>query len=157
MKSHKGFTEYHGNKLDARISLALRMYPWEVDSDGFFVVKLKKTDDTTPPDQLNWKKHYVMNMHTSNDKELASKIEVLCNHFGIYSRAFSDYKFLVKRKDIFFTSNEWDDKNLGLFQRVGTKFGMIDKRGEIVLHSHAATIFQHLITQKKITDKRPFK
>jgi len=147
MKSHKGFTEYHGNKLDPRISLALRMYPWEVDSDGFFVVKLKKTDDTIPPEQLNWKKHYVMNMHTSKDKELASKIEVLCNHFGIDSSAFSEYKFLVKRKDIFFTSNEWNDKNLGLFQRVGTKFGMIDKRGEIVLHSHAATIFQDLITK----------
>ena len=147
MKSHKGFTEYQGIKLDPRISSALRMYPWEVDSDGFFVVKLKKTDDTIPPEQLKWKKHYVMTMHTSNDKELASKIKVLCNHFGIDSGVFKDYKFLIKRKDIFFTSKEWDDKNLGLFQRVGTKFGIIDKRDEIVLHSHAATIFQDSITK----------
>jgi NOL1/NOP2/fmu family ribosome biogenesis protein len=34
-----------------------------------------------------------------------------------------------------------------LFQRVGTKFGTIDKRAEIVLHSHAATIFQDSITK----------
>jgi 16S rRNA (cytosine1407-C5)-methyltransferase len=147
MKSHKGFTEYQGTSLDNRISSALRMYPWEVDSDGFFVVKLKKTDETIPPEQFKWKKHFVMTMHTSNEKELASKIEALCNHFGIDCNVFKDYKFLVKRKDIFFTSKEWDDKNLGLFQRVGTKFGMIDKREEIVLHSHAATIFQDSITK----------
>ncbi len=147
LTNHNGFTEYQGVKLDERLSKAVRMYPWEVDSDGFFVVKLKKTDDTIPPEQLKWKKHYVMTMHTSNEKVLASKIEALCNHFGIDSSVFNDYKFLIKRKDIFFTSNQWDDKNLGLFQRIGTKFGMIDKRDEIVLHSHAATVFQDSITK----------
>jgi 16S rRNA (cytosine1407-C5)-methyltransferase len=147
LASHNGFTEYQGVKLDSRLSKAVRMYPWEVDSDGFFVVKLKKTDETIPPEQLKWRKHYVIKMHTSNDKELLLNIEVLCKHFGINSSVFKDFKFLVKRKDIFITSNEWDDNNLGLFQRVGTKFGMFDKRGEIVLHSHAATIFQNSITK----------
>jgi NOL1/NOP2/fmu family ribosome biogenesis protein len=123
------------------------MYPWEVDSDGFFLVKLKKTDVTVPPEQLKWKKHYVIKMHISKDKELADKIEVVCDHFGLDKNILDDYKFLLKRNDIFFTSKEWDDENLGLFQRVGTKFGTIDKRGEIVLHSHAATIFQDSITK----------
>ncbi|NNJ53899.1 MAG: NOL1/NOP2/sun family putative RNA methylase [Ignavibacteriaceae bacterium] len=145
LKSHEGFKEYQGVKLDSRLSNSVRIYPWEVDSDGFFVVKLKKIDNTVPPEQLKWKKHFVMTMNKSEDKELAEKIEVVCNHFGIDKTVFNDYKFLIKRKDIFFTSKEWDDKNLGLFQRVGTKFGLIDKRGEIVLHSHAATIFQDSI------------
>jgi 16S rRNA (cytosine1407-C5)-methyltransferase len=147
MQSHKGITEYQNATLDPRISLAVRMYPWEVDSDGFFVVKLKKTDETEPSEQLKWKKHYVMTMHTVNDKEITDKIEVICNHFGMDKYILNGYKFLVKRKDIFFTSNGWDEKNLGLFQRIGTKFGMIDKRGDIVLHSHAATIFQDHITK----------
>jgi 16S rRNA (cytosine1407-C5)-methyltransferase len=147
LKSHTGFTEYQGVKLDSRLSKAVRMYPWEVDSDGFFVVKLKKTDDTVPPEQLKWKKHFVITMHTSNDKELSEKLKVLADEFGINSNVFSDYKFLAKRKDIYFTSNEWTDKNLGLFQRVGTKFGTIDNKGKIVFHSHAATIFQGHITK----------
>ena len=147
MQSHKGFIEYQDSELDPRLSLAIRMYPWEVDSDGFFVIKLKKTDETIPTKQLKWKKHYVMTMHSSNDKDLAEKIEVLCGHFGIDSTVFNNYKFLIKRKEIFFTSKEWDDKNLGLFQRVGTKFGILDKRGEIVLHSHAAAVFQDSISK----------
>ncbi len=60
---------------------------------------------------------------------------------------FSNYKFLLKRNDIYFTSSEWSDDNLGLFHRVGTKFGMIDKNGNIVLHSFAAQILQDFISK----------
>jgi 16S rRNA (cytosine1407-C5)-methyltransferase len=147
MPSHNGFTEYQGVKLDSRISKAIRMYPWEVDSDGFFVVKLKKTDDTVPPEQLKWKKHYVMTMHKSVDRELADKLKVLAEEFGIDEDVFSNFKFLIKRGDIFFSSLEWTDENLGLFQKVGTKFGLFDKNGKIVLHSHAANILQDAITK----------
>jgi NOL1/NOP2/fmu family ribosome biogenesis protein len=61
--------------------------------------------------------------------------------------AFSSYKFLLKRNDIFFTTKEWGPENLGLFQRVGTKFGTIDKNGNIVLHSLAAQVLQDHITK----------
>ncbi len=78
---------------------------------------------------------------------LIVSLKLLANEFGIETDVFSNYKFLLKRNDIYFTSLEWSDDNLGLFHRVGTKFGMIDKNGNIVLHSFAAQILQDFITK----------
>jgi 16S rRNA (cytosine1407-C5)-methyltransferase len=147
LKHHKGFTEYHGTKLDQRLANTIRIFPWEADSDGFFLAKIKKTDETTPPEQLKWKKHYVMTMHDNNDEVIKERLNNLANEFGMNNDAFSSYKFLLKRNDIFFTTKEWGPENLGLFQRVGTKFGTIDKNGNIVLHSLAAQVLQDHITK----------
>jgi 16S rRNA (cytosine1407-C5)-methyltransferase len=147
IKHHKGLTEYNRTKLDQRLQNAIRIFPWEVDSDGFFLIKLKKTGETTSLEQLKWKKHFVMTLHKHSDKIVNEKLRVLADEFGIDEDVFSGYKFLLKRNDIYFTSSEWSDDNLGLFHRVGTKFGMIDKNGKIVLHSFAAQIFQKRITK----------
>ena len=50
VKSHEGFTSYKGTALNSNISKARRILPWEVNSDGFFIAKLKKIDDTTSPE-----------------------------------------------------------------------------------------------------------
>jgi 16S rRNA (cytosine1407-C5)-methyltransferase len=147
IKHHKGFTEYQGVKLDRRLENAIRIFPWEADSDGFFLIKLKKTGSTAAPEQLKWKKHYVMTMHNSGDKIISPRLDDLSEEFGIEKNVFSNYKFLFKRNDIYFTSSEWNDENPGLFHRIGTKFGTLDKNGKIVLHSFAAQALQKFITK----------
>jgi 16S rRNA (cytosine1407-C5)-methyltransferase len=147
IKHRKGITDYQGMTLNANISNAIRIFPWEVDSDGFFMIKLRKTGATTPPEQLKWKKSYISSLHNHTDIELANNLKILRDEFGIDKNAFTNYKFLLKRKDMFFLSKEWDDENLGLFHRVGTKFGSFDKNQKIVLHSHAAQILQDHITK----------
>ena len=42
IKHHKGLTKYSKENLDKRLANAIRIFPWEVDSDGFFLIKLKK-------------------------------------------------------------------------------------------------------------------
>jgi 16S rRNA (cytosine1407-C5)-methyltransferase len=147
IKHSNGITEYRGIKLDARLSRAIRIFPWEVDSDGFFLVKLKKTGDTHPTEQLKWKKHFVITMHKHDDKAISEKLIQLAEEFGIDRDVFSNYKFLLRRNEILFTSKEWNDQNLGLFHRVGCKFGTLDKNGDIVFHSLAAQILQNHITK----------
>jgi len=151
IKHHKGLTEYKNEKLDGRLSKAIRIFPWEVDSDGFFLIKLKKNGEIKALEQLKWKKHFLMTMHKSADNIIFEKLKILAAEFGINQEIFSNYKFILKRSDIYFTSSEWRDDNLGLFHRVGTKFGMIDKNGNIVLHSFAAQILQDFI-KKNIYD-----
>ncbi len=92
-------------------------------------------------------KTFLMTMHRSTDNTIFEKLRILAKEFGIDLDVFSKYKFLLKRNDIYFTSSKWSDVNLGLFHRVGTKFGMIDKNGKIVLHSFAAQILQGFITK----------
>ena len=147
MKHHNGLTVYKDEKLDRRLAKAIRIFPWEADSDGFFLVKLKKTDETKPLEQLKWKKHFQMTIYNSNDKIIYQKLKSLAEEFGIGMDVFSKYKFFIKRNDIYFSSFEWNEDNLGLFHRVGTKFGMIDKNGNISLHSFAAQILQDSITK----------
>lgn len=147
LKHTNGMTNYKDIKLDERLSKAIRIFPWEVNSDGFFLVKLKKTADTIPTEQLKWKKHYVITLHKNVDRVLKEKLNRLSEEFGIDREVFSNYKFLLKRNDIFFTSNEWADENLGLFHRIGCRFGTLDKNGNIVLHSLAAQILQDQITK----------
>ena len=147
IKHSNGLIEYNGTNLDERLSRAIRIFPWEVDSDGFFLVKLKKTGETHPTEQLEWKKHFVITMHKHDDEAINQKLNKLAEEFGIDRDVFSNYKFLLKRNDILFSSKEWNDENLGLFHRVGCKFGLFDKNGNIVLHSFAAQILQNYITK----------
>jgi len=159
IRHHKGLTEYKNEKLDKRLSKAIRIFPWEADSDGFFLVKLKKTGEAVALEQFKWKKHYGMSMLKYTDQTLNEKLNVLAKEFGIEEEVFSYYKFLLKRNDLYFSSSEWSEDNLSLFQRVGTKFGMIDKNGKIVLHSLAAQILQNHITKNiyTITDLNELK
>ena len=147
IRHHKGITEYNNVNLDNRLMNAIRIFPWEVDSDGFFLVKLKKTSEIKANEQLRWKKHYAMTMHDNTERILAEKLTRLSEEFGIDKNVFSNYKFLMKRNDIYFASIDWTDKNLGLFHRVGTKFGLINKDGNIILHSFAAQILQKNISK----------
>jgi 16S rRNA (cytosine1407-C5)-methyltransferase len=147
IKHHKGLTHYHQQNLDKRLANAIRIFPWEVDSDGFFLIKLKKNGDTNSTEQIKWKKHFVMTLHKHTDNVITEKLKALSEEFGIEREVFSNYKYLLKRNDIYFTSNEWSEDNLGLFHRVGTKFGTIDKNGNIVLHSFAAQILQEYISK----------
>jgi 16S rRNA (cytosine1407-C5)-methyltransferase len=147
IKHLNGLTDYKDIKLDKRLFRAIRIFPWEVNSDGFFLVKLKKTGETHPTDQLKWEKHFVITMHKHDDKAINEKLNQLAEEFGIDRAVFSNYKFLIKRNDIYFTSIEWGDKNLGLFHRVGCRFGTFDKNGNIVFHSLAAQILQNYITK----------
>ena len=147
LKHTIGITNYKDNKLDKRLSKAIRIFPWEVNSDGFFLVKLKKIADTIPTEQLKWKQPYAISLHRNDDRIIKEKLEHLAKEFGIDKEIFSNYKFLIKRNDIFFTSKEWTDENLGLFHRIGCRFGTLDKNGNIVLHSLAAQILQDQITK----------
>ncbi len=147
LQNHKGLTEYQSKSLDKRLSKAIRIFPWEVDSDGFFLIKLKKIGETKPLDRFKWKKHFSISVHKSSDKMIYEKLKFVAGEFGIPIEVFESYKFFLKRNDIYFASVEWTDDNLGLFHRIGTKFGMIDKNGNIVLHSFAAQILQKFITK----------
>jgi 16S rRNA (cytosine1407-C5)-methyltransferase len=144
---HKGMTEYLGVQLDPRLKNSIRIFPWEVDSDGFFLIKLKKISETNATEQIKWKKHFALTMYSHSDVVINEKLKTLSEEFGIDKEVFSNYNFLLRRNDIYFASSEWTDDNLGLFHRVGSKFGIIDKNGNIVLHSFAAQIFQDHISK----------
>ena len=146
VKSIPAFTECYGEELNPDLVKARRILPWEVDSDGFFIVKLKKIDETTPPDPMPLKKSH-LNLLNYEKKEINSLLKNIEAVFGIPSEILSKYKYIIKKNDIFFLNKAWNDDNLSLFDRIGIKFGVIDKRNQITLHTNSAQVLQKYITK----------
>jgi 16S rRNA (cytosine1407-C5)-methyltransferase len=161
VEAHEGFTEYPnqaGEKFNNVLSRSRRILPWEVDSEGFFIAKLLKTEKTEPNESLSLKEKPVRFLN-SNKKEVKDHLKKIALYFGIDNEIFMDFKFMLKGNDIFFTNKDWYDDKPGIFERIGTKFGSFDKKDEIVLHTQAAQILQKHINKNifEITDKEDLK
>jgi NOL1/NOP2/sun family putative RNA methylase len=150
VKSHEGFTSYKGTELDPSLSKTRRILPWEVNSDGFFIAKLVKIDDTTSPEITSPNQRDIRLVH-SWAKEVRVYLKALAIEFGIDESVLETYRYIVKKNDIFFVDGNWNDYNPGMFERIGTKFGSLDKNGEIILNTQAAQILHKEISKKIFT------
>ncbi len=72
----------------------------------------------------------------------------MSDEFGIPLMSGHTTNTSLKDSDIFFTSVEWEDENPGIFERIGTKLGVIDKNNRITLHTQGAQVLQKFITNK---------
>ncbi len=145
-EAEDGIISYEGTVLNPRLKRAKRILPWQSGSEGFFIVKLIKTDVTEPPSQVLPPKRDIRFLYPKS-KELVRKLEKLSSIFGIDINVFSNYRYYFRQNDIFFITDDWQDENPGLFERIGIKLGSIDRNNEIVLHTNAAQVLGDLITK----------
>jgi len=146
VKSHAGITNYKEEAINPSLEKARRILPWEADSDGFFICKLRKIGETSPSVPFN--------LRTSNlkivdykHKEVNYLLKKLSGTFGIDYDVFKRYKYYKKTYDIFFLNEDWEDQNLGIFERAGTRLGKIDKHDEITFHTQGAQLLSDEITK----------
>lgn len=148
VKSINGFTKNGDDYLNPEVSKTRRILPWEVKSEGFFIAKLRKIDET----EKSFIAYKVKRLELV--KAISGKIkkylEVLSNYFGIPISEFDKYKYLIKNGDIFFVDKDWHSQELEAFNRIGIKLGQIDKRGILQLHPLAAQVFEKSITENII-------
>jgi 16S rRNA (cytosine1407-C5)-methyltransferase len=138
--SSNSFTSYKDKVFHSGISKTQRILPWEDDSEGFFVAKLRKTDSlavskpaTKTPAPLKFIRH--------DSREAKDNISSIASEFQIDRSEFENYKFLLKGGDLYFIDEEWDGGNTGYYQRIGLHFATIDKTGKWRIHSSAAQHF----------------
>jgi 16S rRNA (cytosine1407-C5)-methyltransferase len=144
IKYDAGFTSYSGEKLNPELSKTKRILPWEVNSEGFFIAKFRKIGSTDHPGAEKLKAT-PLKFSYWDSRELRTFLIQIKDDFGINTDVFERYKFLIKGNDIFFITRDWNDANLGLFERIGIKFGKVDKRRKIVLHTNAAQVLHNHI------------
>jgi 16S rRNA (cytosine1407-C5)-methyltransferase len=147
VQHRNAFTKYKGLELHPDLRFGVRILPWEADSDGFFMIKLCKTEETNPVAKPISKQSYTHEFLKPDDKRIANHLLSISERFGIDEKEFYKYNYILKRRDLFFINKDWQSDNLGLFHRIGTKFGTIDKRDDIVLHTNAAQILDPHITK----------
>jgi NOL1/NOP2/sun family putative RNA methylase len=156
--SHEGFTKYEDTSFNEQIRKTKRILPWEADTDGFFIAKIRKTDDTNQVEAAPFKSRDYRFI-SQERKELKSVIKKLSELFGIPYEVFGYYKYHLRGSDIYFTDKDWSDNNPGVFQRIGLRFGIIDRKNEITFHSQAAQVLERYITGSiyEIKDKDELK
>ncbi len=144
--SRSAFTEYDGKQLNPELKKAIRILPWEIDSDGFFLVKMRKVDVTDSPEKEDVRETE-NRIVRSNNKEIQQYINYISEHFGIDRKVLDDYKYIFRGKDIFFVIKDWDEEHIGLFNRIGLKLGTLDKKDRITFNSQAAQVLEKHITK----------
>ncbi len=150
VESHKGITDYNNIQLDKRISKCRRIIPWEINSEGFFIAKIVKTAETEPTVKFNYTNKNI-ELLKFNNKKINTYLENISNRFGIPKNIFETYNYIIKGKDIFFVTSEWNSSNMNVFVRIGIKFGNIDKRNFAHIHTQAAQHFSKYIVKNIIT------
>jgi len=144
--SRQAFTEYEGKQLNPELKKAIRILPWEIDSDGFFLVKMRKIDETESPEREE-KRDTELRLVNSHHKEIQPYLDYVSEHFGVERKVLDDYKYIFRGKDIFFVIKDWNDDNIGLFNRIGLKLGTFDKKDRITFNSQAAQVLEKHITK----------
>jgi NOL1/NOP2/fmu family ribosome biogenesis protein len=119
------------------------------------MIKLKKTAEIEPIEGAKSKKSYTYEFLKSDDKKIKKYLTLVSEVFGIDENVFNEFNFILKRNDLFFINKNWNTHTPGIFHRVGTKFGTIDNKDNLVLHTHASQILKYHITKNiyQVKDK----
>ena len=144
--SRPAFTKFEANEYHPDLIKAKRILPWEIDSDGFFLVKLRKISMTEPPGK-ELPRQTDLKIVTSNQKDIQPFLSYISEHFGIDRTVLDNFKYIFRTKDIFFVDKNWNDDNIGLFNRIGLKLGALDKKERIKFSSQAASVMEKYITK----------
>jgi len=139
VKSVEAFTKTGDREFDFSLSKARRILPWEINSEGFFIAKLKKTGEIEAPEKMEIRERS-LSLVSSKSGAIKKYLSGLASYFGMDISLFENYKYLFKGNDIFFVNSDWEADNVNHFTRVGTKFGSINKGDEIQLHTLSAQI-----------------
>lgn len=151
VKSVDAFTKFENVELNSSIKKAKRIIPWEINSEGFFVCKLRKTGNTERMDKSSLKlKNGNLSLVNSTDKKVTEYLKQVSDKFGIDKSLFDAYKFIVKKNEVYFTSGDWDLQDLTQFERIGIKFAKMDNRGSVHLSTPAARLFGKYTTENLI-------
>ncbi len=142
--SHDGLVEAYGEKFSDELKKARRILPWEINSEGFFIVKLRKTGETEIPPK-NISRGSDLAFLPAENKKVKNYVKRLSDYYEIDWDVLNQYQFLHKTRDIYFLNKNWNMNYLEIYERLGIKFGKVDKNEYIVLHSHAARLLGKFI------------
>ena len=147
--SHPAFTKYGKENLNPELKKCRRIIPWEIQSEGFFVAKLRKTGDTESKEKAIPQKRKDK-IVTAEDKSISQYLNDIEEKFGFERETLNEFKYILKNKDIFYINKNWFAESLAPFNRVGTKFGNIDNRNTTHLHTQAAQLIGKYATKNVV-------
>ena len=148
LKHVNGFTKF-GEYENQNLALSKRIIPWENDSEGFFVAKLRKTDSTEPLEKTNYSKSQRL-FFSANHRNIKPYLKQLHEYFGIDETVLNQYKYIQNKSDLLYVNSDWLVEDSSYFFKLGLKLGVIDRKDKLNIHSDAARTFGKFATKNKI-------
>ena len=146
VKAHPGFLSYLDEEFHEDMHKTRRIIPWEINSEGFFITKLRKIEETIP-NKKELIKERGLTLITPKNRKISKYLDDVHNQFGIPFKVLNSFNYMIKSNDIYFINDGWEADNLNVFNRVGIQFGNIDKNDTAHLHTNGARALQQYITE----------
>jgi len=99
IRSRPGLTEFDGRSYHASLHKAIRIYPIDNESEGFFVACLRKTE-ALQPEKRSWEPRKTIQMPFLSYKTSPVKkhIDYLKQQFAFDDKLFKNYRYLFEKK-----------------------------------------------------------
>ncbi len=156
LSAMSGITHYNGETFHPSLEKAVRLLPSEINPEGFFIAKLRKTGSLTVrenKDSFNNKK-IDFNLVMSSDACIQRMTDYFDRTFGIEPAFWDAYAFLIKQDEILIASKEWLGReeilNRIYTHRIGTRLARTRRVDEWKLSTNVAQLFSHAITKNRI-------
>lgn len=89
--------EFEGKRFDSRLERAKRLYPFENQTEGFFVARLRKTERMEKPAVRKEKSVVALNFISHTTSPVKKYLDYLHQHFEIPRELFSDYRYHIHK------------------------------------------------------------
>lgn len=96
-----GLTKYGGKNYHPSMHMTCRVYPFDNETEGFFIAKLRKTggmEKSVPETSRNL---YRISFVPDNKSPVKKYLDFLADHFQIPRDVFADYVYILQRNIIF--------------------------------------------------------
>jgi len=143
-----------GKKISSDLSKTLRLEPEVVDSEGFFIAKLKKVDEVKDENQSVINFNSKIQVLDSTDDFISNILESLNEKYGINESLWKQYLYYHKGDDLYFISHTDFDFNSIPIHRIGLKLASFDKKTGWRLSTNATQILTKYISKNIIELER---
>lgn len=148
LKHVPGFTKF-GEFENHELSLTKRIIPWDNNSEGFFVAKLRKIDSTEPLAKTEYSKSRRQFFNAEN-RNIKPYLNQMSDYFGIDLKILQQNKFIQNKNDILYVNKNWQIEDSSFFIKLGLKLGVVDRKDKLNLHTDAARTFGKFAKKNKI-------
>ena len=137
--SRRGLTAFGGRQFDPSLARAMRFYPGESGTEGFFIAKLRKLDSMDLQSEIPAVTDHPELMDAS-DRRVRPILGFLDNEFEIPADSWDHFRFFFNLEEVWMTSDAWDGRPRGTVTRLGVKLARSQRGGRWKLSTNAAQV-----------------
>jgi NOL1/NOP2/sun family putative RNA methylase len=153
LKARPGLVEFRGEKFDKSLLHTKRLYPFENQTEGFFVAKIMKIGKMKSINYSKYKAPFTLLALSDKTSPVKKYLDYFSSHFGIKREIFSNYKYFCNNEISVFTKDIADFQFKSKPIKVGLKFaktmthiGKLTTEGIHLFGTEVSKNFIHLET-----------